>query len=187
MARVLLVCFESVPLPGAGCVPVSGRFGLAWLRSVVPKLRGARWWEVAPAGGVGGTLWTESPMEPEPLSSRGSRGELWPGWQPGELDVAAPPCLWRRGGRSECLLPRLWPCSPTSALQGAVDGGLPSSPHVLSCSSSWFLLQVSCALGVPFLPGRSAFSLLFSSASAPKTAPGVSAPSVPACAVRPRP
>lgn len=105
MARVLLVCFESVPLPGAGCVPVSGRFGLAWLRSVVPKLRGARWWEVAPAGGVAGTLWTESPMEPEPLSSWGSWGELWPGWRPGGLDVAAPPCLWSRGGRSECLLP----------------------------------------------------------------------------------
>ena len=35
-----------------------------WPRSAVPKLRGVRCWEVAPAGGVERTLRTECPVDP---------------------------------------------------------------------------------------------------------------------------
>ena len=124
------LCVESAPLPGAGCVPVSRRFGRVWLRSAVPKLRGARWWEMAPAGGVG-VLSGQRAQWSRTLSPRGSRGELWPGWRPGGLDVAAPPCLWSQAGGLSAFSPpvALFPrvCPPGS------PGLRPSRPH-LTCS-----------------------------------------------------
>ena len=131
-----------------------------------------------------GTLWTESPVEPDPLSS-GKPGRAVAGLAAWWAGRGCPAVSLEPGGRSECLLSACGLVPPRLPSREPWTEAFPSSPHVLSCSSSWFWLQLSCALGVPFLPGPSAFSLLFSSVSAPETAPGVSAPSAPACAVRP--
>lgn len=178
---VLKVC----SLPSAGCVSVSRRFGLAWPRSAVLKLQGARWWEVALACGVRGTL-LDRVSSGARVSPQGSRGELWPGWWPGRMDMASPPCFWNQGRWSERLLPGCGLVPQRLPCRAPWTEVFPSSPRMFSCSSSWFWLQISCALGVPFFPGRSAF-FLSSLASVSKTPPGISAPSSSVYAVRPQP
>ena len=99
---------------------------------------------------------------------------------------SSPPCFWNQGGWSEHLLPWCGLVPQRLPCRAPWTEVFPSSPHVF-CSSSWFWLQVSCALGVPFFPGWLAFFLLFSLASASKISHGISATSASVYAVRPRP